>query len=277
MSRRDRVRAVRRARQASAGRLVVQPRMGFSAADRMREGLQAVKRAAGLHRGHDHARQLHAHQPPRLGAAPPRRGADAERLPDRRLRPRGHPRDDRGHRGAGLPDPGAPRLGGPARDLRGDARVRAVRHRGRPGVVLPALQPHAAVRGDAVLAGERRDPRRRPRPTASRCTWRPSAAACSASSARPACSWRCRCWSACSSAPTGSRTCRSATPSRPARPRTARRWPRCGRLADELLPGRRLARGHLHLHGALPLHARGRPGAARRERAAGHRERRPSG
>ena len=35
------------ARQASAGRLVVQPRMGFSAADRMRDGLQAVKRAAG--------------------------------------------------------------------------------------------------------------------------------------------------------------------------------------------------------------------------------------
>ena len=34
-------------RQAAAGRLVVQPRMGFSAADRMREGLLAVKRAAG--------------------------------------------------------------------------------------------------------------------------------------------------------------------------------------------------------------------------------------
>lgn len=34
-------------RQASAGRLVVQPRMGFSAADRMREGLLAVKRASG--------------------------------------------------------------------------------------------------------------------------------------------------------------------------------------------------------------------------------------
>lgn len=35
------------AREASAGHLVVQPRMGFSAADRMREGLLAVKRAAG--------------------------------------------------------------------------------------------------------------------------------------------------------------------------------------------------------------------------------------
>ena len=35
------------ARQAAAGRLVVQPRMGFSAAERMREGLLAVKRAAG--------------------------------------------------------------------------------------------------------------------------------------------------------------------------------------------------------------------------------------
>ncbi|MEK6227941.1 MAG: methylaspartate mutase [Actinomycetota bacterium] len=35
------------ARQASAGRLVVQPRMGFSATERMREGLLAVKRAAG--------------------------------------------------------------------------------------------------------------------------------------------------------------------------------------------------------------------------------------
>src|SRR4051794_41959016 len=34
-------------RQAKAGQLVVQPRMGFSAAERMREGLQAVKRAAG--------------------------------------------------------------------------------------------------------------------------------------------------------------------------------------------------------------------------------------
>lgn len=38
-------------RQAAAGRLVVQPRMGFSAADRMREGLQAVKRAAGATAG----------------------------------------------------------------------------------------------------------------------------------------------------------------------------------------------------------------------------------
>lgn len=35
------------ARQAQTGNLVVQPRMGFSAADRMREGLLAVKRAAG--------------------------------------------------------------------------------------------------------------------------------------------------------------------------------------------------------------------------------------
>jgi methylaspartate mutase epsilon subunit len=35
------------ARQAESGRLVVQPRMGFSAAPRMREGLLAVKRAAG--------------------------------------------------------------------------------------------------------------------------------------------------------------------------------------------------------------------------------------
>jgi len=34
-------------RQAAAGQLVVQPRMGFSAAERMREGLTAVKRAAG--------------------------------------------------------------------------------------------------------------------------------------------------------------------------------------------------------------------------------------
>ncbi|MDX6410321.1 MAG: methylaspartate mutase epsilon subunit [Gaiellaceae bacterium] len=34
-------------RQAAAGQLVVQPRMGFSAAERMREGLEAVKRAAG--------------------------------------------------------------------------------------------------------------------------------------------------------------------------------------------------------------------------------------
>jgi methylaspartate mutase epsilon subunit len=34
-------------RQAATGRLVVQPRMGFSAAERMREGLLAVKRAAG--------------------------------------------------------------------------------------------------------------------------------------------------------------------------------------------------------------------------------------
>ena len=39
------------ARQAAAGRLVVQPRMGFSAADRMREGLLAVKRAAGATAG----------------------------------------------------------------------------------------------------------------------------------------------------------------------------------------------------------------------------------
>lgn len=38
-------------RQAEAGRLVVQPRMGFSAADRMREGLLAVKRAAGATAG----------------------------------------------------------------------------------------------------------------------------------------------------------------------------------------------------------------------------------
>ena len=30
-------------RQAAAGRLVVQPRMGFSAADRRREGLLAVR------------------------------------------------------------------------------------------------------------------------------------------------------------------------------------------------------------------------------------------
>ena len=35
------------ARQGSAGRLVVQPRMGFSEANRMREGLLAVKSAAG--------------------------------------------------------------------------------------------------------------------------------------------------------------------------------------------------------------------------------------
>ncbi len=35
------------ARHAAAGRLVVQPRMGFSGSDRMREGLLAVKRAAG--------------------------------------------------------------------------------------------------------------------------------------------------------------------------------------------------------------------------------------
>lgn len=34
-------------RQANSGRLVVQPRMGFSAANRMREGLLAVKGAAG--------------------------------------------------------------------------------------------------------------------------------------------------------------------------------------------------------------------------------------
>src|SRR5215213_5092107 len=39
------------ARQAAAGRLVVQPRMGFSAADRMREGLLAVKKAAGATAG----------------------------------------------------------------------------------------------------------------------------------------------------------------------------------------------------------------------------------
>jgi glutamate mutase epsilon subunit len=38
-------------RQADAGRLVVQPRMGFSAPDRMREGLLAVKRAAGATAG----------------------------------------------------------------------------------------------------------------------------------------------------------------------------------------------------------------------------------
>jgi methylaspartate mutase epsilon subunit len=38
-------------RQAAGGRLVVQPRMGFSAADRMREGLLAVKRAAGATAG----------------------------------------------------------------------------------------------------------------------------------------------------------------------------------------------------------------------------------
>ncbi len=38
-------------RQAAAGRLVVQPRMGFSAAERMREGLLAVKRAAGATAG----------------------------------------------------------------------------------------------------------------------------------------------------------------------------------------------------------------------------------
>ena len=39
------------AHQAAGGRLVVQPRMGFSAADRMREGLLAVKRAAGATAG----------------------------------------------------------------------------------------------------------------------------------------------------------------------------------------------------------------------------------
>jgi glutamate mutase epsilon subunit len=39
------------ARQADAGRLVVQPRMGFSAPERMREGLLAVKRAAGATAG----------------------------------------------------------------------------------------------------------------------------------------------------------------------------------------------------------------------------------
>lgn len=38
-------------RQASAGRLVVQPRMGFSEPGRMREGLLAVKRAAGATAG----------------------------------------------------------------------------------------------------------------------------------------------------------------------------------------------------------------------------------
>jgi len=38
-------------RQAQAGRLVVQPRMGFSAAARMREGLLAVKGAAGATAG----------------------------------------------------------------------------------------------------------------------------------------------------------------------------------------------------------------------------------
>ena len=38
-------------RQASVGRLVVQPRMGFSAVDRMREGLLAVKKAAGATAG----------------------------------------------------------------------------------------------------------------------------------------------------------------------------------------------------------------------------------
>lgn len=38
-------------RQAAAGQLVVQPRMGFSAAERMREGLLAVKRAAGATAG----------------------------------------------------------------------------------------------------------------------------------------------------------------------------------------------------------------------------------
>ncbi len=60
--------------------------------------------------------------------------------------------------------------------------------------------------------------------------------ACSASCARRACSWRCRCWRPCSSTGTGYATSPSATPSRPTRRRTGKRWPRCGDCAGNSCP-----------------------------------------
>ena len=96
---------------------------------------------------HDHRGQLHAGQRPRVGPARAGRRQRPQRVPGRRPRRRADPAPaGRGVRRA-VPGPVPARLRAALRTLPGSGRGRGGRHRGRSGLLLPAVQPRPAGPG----------------------------------------------------------------------------------------------------------------------------------